>query len=148
MDFLLHWHLLLAVNTGLNLVAGNNTFAGAVSYLVPDWNKLPSSLRNLVSFGVWRTFNFLTPTRMYALAPNTGFIYHSDITFRESRGQFFDSFYFSCPSLATAALRQWQPVDNGPHFCLVPRCLARGAEDSTPILHPHFVPLGTPFRFS
>lgn len=36
MDFLLHWALLLAVNTGLNLVAGNNTFAGAVSYLVPD----------------------------------------------------------------------------------------------------------------
>ena len=36
---------------GLNPVAGNTSFARAVSYLVRDRNKLQSSTRNLVSFG-------------------------------------------------------------------------------------------------
>jgi len=105
MDFLLR--LLLAVNTALNLVAGNNTFAGAVSFLVPDWNKLPSSLRNRPCF-IWililelrRTFNFLTPTRMYVLAPNTSFIYLRRYFLREPRSSF--RFILLPLSLVTAA---------------------------------------------
>ena len=56
-----------------------------------------------------------------------------------AEGLFFNSFYFSCAApLVTAALRQRPPDANGDLSCLVPRRLARGAEDYIPILHPHF----------